>query len=179
MRITALEEYGLRCLLNLAKVGPKGQLSISDIANKERLSIPYASKLLSILRKAGLVNAVRGRGGGFCITRKPSEINLLEVLTALGGPLIDPNHCRKFSGQLDECIHIDKCSVHYTFNGLSRIVGEFLTNTTLENVLEEPDFDNITKIESIVSIIKNNKKKHDEEIPGDTLKDTNPVSFES
>ena len=178
MRITALEEYGLRCLLNLAKTGIKGQLSISDIAEKEGLSIPYASKLLSILRKAGLVDAVRGRGGGFCISREPSNINLLEVLTALGGPLIDPNHCRKFSGQLEECIHIDHCSVHYTLHGLSRILGEFLSNTTLQNVLDGPDFEKITKIESIVSIIKSPSQKSKEIKTEDEIKRTNPVSFD-
>jgi len=64
MRITAVEEYGLRCLLNLAREGAKAQLSISEIAEMEGLSVPYTSKLLSILRKSGLVLAARGRGGG-------------------------------------------------------------------------------------------------------------------
>ena len=57
MRITAVEEYGLRCLLTLAKEGTAGQLSISEIAEKEWLSIPYASKRLGILLKSGLMMA--------------------------------------------------------------------------------------------------------------------------
>jgi len=64
MRISSLEEYGLRCTLALARVARGGQLSIADIADREGLSTPYASKLLAILRKAGIASAVRGRGGG-------------------------------------------------------------------------------------------------------------------
>ena len=154
MRISALEEYGLRCLLALAQVGPKGQLSISEIAEKEGISVPYASKLLSALRKTGLVKALRGRGGGFCIARPAEEINLLEVLTALGGPLIDPNHCRKYSGKLDKCIHTDDCTVHYTLNGLARLVGEFLSGTTLADINRGTNMDALTQIDSRVYLLK-------------------------
>lgn len=154
MRISALEEYGLRCLLALAEAGCDKQLSIADIAKREAISVPYASKLLAILRKTGLVNAVRGRGGGFCIARPASEINLLEVITALGGPLIDPNHCRRYSGNLEKCIHTENCSVHYTLIGLSRLVGEFLSRTSLEDVLKSPGIQNFTTIESRVSLLK-------------------------
>jgi Rrf2 family protein len=152
MRITALEEYGLRCLLTLSKVGQDGQMSISDIAEKEGLSIPYASKLLSILRKSGLVTAVRGRGGGFCIAREAKEINLLEAITALGGPLIDPQHCDKYSGQLDKCVHTDNCSVHYTLAGLAKKVGEFLASKSLDDVNSGIDLSSLMTIESKVSI---------------------------
>lgn len=152
MRITALEEYGLRCLLTLSKVGPEGQMSISEIAEKEGLSIPYASKLLSILRKSGLVTAVRGRSGGFCIARDAKEINLLEAITALGGPLIDPQHCDKYSGQLDKCVHTDNCSVHYTLAGLAKMVGEFLASKTLNDVNNGIDLSSLMTIKSRVSI---------------------------
>lgn len=158
MRFSALEEYGLRCMVSLAKAGRNKQLSISDVSEKEGLSIPYTSKLLSILRKAGLVTAVRGRGGGFCIAREPKTINLLEVLTALGGPLIDPNHCTKFSGQLDKCIHTGNCSVQYTFAGLSKIVGEFLSSASLEDIINSPNINNITLIKSNASIMNESEQ---------------------
>lgn len=135
MRITAVEEYGLRCLLALAKEGTTGQLSISEIAAKEGLSVPYASKLLGILRKSGLVLAARGRSGGFSIAREPEKITMYEVLTSLGGPLIDPNHCQKYSGQHDECVHINNCSIHDVLGGLAGLVQDFLSRTTLRDVI--------------------------------------------
>lgn len=134
MRITALEEYGLRCLLALARQGRGEQLSISEIADLEGISVPYASKLLSILRKAGLVNASRGRSGGFSIARPLDEISLYEVLTTLGGPLIDPKHCEKHSGILDECVHINNCSVQDVLGGLAGYIQEFLNDTSLQDL---------------------------------------------
>ncbi len=137
MRITAVEEYGLRCLLALARKGANGQLSISEIADMEGLSVPYASKLLAILRRAGLVLAARGRGGGFTIARTPDQITLYEVLTLLGGPLIDPNHCQKHTGLLEQCVHIENCSVHDILGGLAGYVQEFLSRTTLADIVTQ------------------------------------------
>jgi Rrf2 family protein len=134
MRISAVEEYGLRCLLALARKGQQSQLSISEIAEMEGLSVPYASKLLAILRRAGLVTAERGRGGGFSIAVDPSRINLYEVLTALGGPMIDPKHCSRFTGQKDQCVHNEKCSIHDVLGGLAGYVQTFLSRTTLQDL---------------------------------------------
>jgi Rrf2 family protein len=134
MRITAIEEYGLRCLLALARKGSGKQLTIPEIAEIEGLSAPYVTKLLSILRRAGLVTAERGRTGGFTITRPLDQISLYEVLVALGGPLIDPRHCQRHSGQLEECIHIQSCSVHDVLGGLAGYIQEFLTDTTLQDL---------------------------------------------
>ena len=136
MRISSLEEYGLRCMMALTRIGQNGQLSIPDIAKSEGLSVPYASKLLSILRKEKLVTAVRGRGGGFCISRSAADITLLDVITALGGPMIDPDHCNKFSGNEEECVHIEDCSVHDLFNSLAGFMEEMLSKTTLQNILD-------------------------------------------
>jgi len=134
MRISAVEEYGLRCLLALARQGQGKQLSIPEIAEMEGLSVPYVSKLLAILRKAGLVTAERGRSGGFTIAQPLEQISIYEVLVALGGPLIDPAHCQKHTGQLDQCIHLDNCSVHDVLGGLAGYVKEFLSRTTLQDL---------------------------------------------
>lgn len=135
MRITALEEYGLRCLLVLAGKGTNGQLSISEIAEKEGLSVPYASKLLSILRKADLVTAVRGRGGGFRIARTPDQITLLEVITGLGGPLMNTDHCDRYSGQKKTCVRHGHCAVRHVLGGLACHISDYLESTSLADVL--------------------------------------------
>jgi DNA-binding IscR family transcriptional regulator len=80
------------------------------------------------------VTAERGRTGGFTITRPLDQISLYEVLVALGGPLIDPRHCQRHSGQLDQCIHIQSCSVHDVLGGLAGYIQEFLTDTTLQDL---------------------------------------------
>ena len=60
---------------------------------------------------------------------------MYEVLTALGGPLIDPNHCQKYSGQHDECVHINNCSVHDVLGGLAGFVQDFLSRTSLHDII--------------------------------------------
>src|SRR5262249_40415094 len=64
MKITAQEEYGLRCLLRLAKAAEGQSLTLPEVATAEGLSVPYAAKLLSVLRHAGLIESVRRRSGG-------------------------------------------------------------------------------------------------------------------
>jgi Rrf2 family protein len=137
MRITAVEEYGLRCLLALARKGQGGHLTIPEIAQLEGLSVPYASKLLAILRKAGFVSAVRGRTGGFCIAHAPEAINLYDVVTALGGPLIDPDHCQRFAGNRETCVHLENCSVHNMLDGLTGYMEVMLRKITLKDMIEK------------------------------------------
>lgn len=138
MRFSAAEEYGLRCLIALARQGRDGQLSIADVAEREGLSVPYATKLLWTLRKAGLVDSVRGRSGGFRIARPAGDITVYETLIALGGPLIDPEHCKKRGGQLEECVHVGNCSLFQMLGGLAGFVRRVLSAATLADLIDAP-----------------------------------------
>jgi len=142
MRISSMEEYGLRCLLALATQPEGVQLTIPEIAEKEGLSEPYVGKILSLLKKENLIKSVRGRKGGFTIARPAVEITLLEAVTALGGPLIEHNHCHKFTGVLQQCVHYDGCSVRYVLGGLVAYIGEFLSKTTLSDIMKDHDLNN-------------------------------------
>jgi Rrf2 family iron-sulfur cluster assembly transcriptional regulator len=146
----------------LARKGPNRQLSIAEIAEIEGLSVAYASKLLSILRRTGLVTAVRGRGGGFCITRHPREVTLFEVITALGGPLIAPDHCTRFTGQLERCVHTGNCSVHEVLDGLAGYLGELLSGTTLQDLIdsEKAGAGKDKKSRSLTTALLNDKMQH-------------------
>ena len=75
MKITAQEEYGLRCLLRLARAeGEHAALTIPEIAAAEGLSVPYVAKLLAVLRQAGLIESARGRAGGYRFAGTPEEV---------------------------------------------------------------------------------------------------------
>ena len=89
MKITAQEEYGLRCLIRLARAYGEQPLTIPEVAAAENLSPPYVAKLLSVLRQAGLIESVRGRTGGYHLARPPAEVRLGVVLLALGEPLFE------------------------------------------------------------------------------------------
>src|SRR5438309_7165631 len=83
MKITAQEEYGLRCLLRLARSGEGHSLTIPEVAAAEGLSVPYVAKLLSVLRQGGLIESVRGRAGGYRLAESPTDIHLGAVLMVL------------------------------------------------------------------------------------------------
>src|SRR5258708_35673147 len=94
MKITAQEEYGLRCLLWFARIGPEKSLTIPDIAAAENLSVPYAAKLLSVLRQGGLIESARGRNGGYRLVAAPAGNGVGGGPPVLGGtPLGDPGVC--------------------------------------------------------------------------------------
>nr|HPI33356.1 Rrf2 family transcriptional regulator [candidate division Zixibacteria bacterium] len=76
-----------------------------------------------------------GRSGGFCLGREPERITLLQVMTALGGPIIDPDHCARFSGRREVCVHQDDCSVHHVLDTLAAYIADILGRTTLQDLV--------------------------------------------
>lgn len=139
MKITAQEEYGLRCLLRLAKVGEGQSLTIPEIANDEGLSDPYVAKLLSVLRKAGLIDSERGRSGGYRLALSPSDIGLGSLLLVLGEPLYDEtSYCDKHSGTAGSgpCVHTGACSLRGLWQTLEIWMRGTLDQITLADLLQ-------------------------------------------
>ncbi|MFH1893924.1 MAG: Rrf2 family transcriptional regulator [Candidatus Zixiibacteriota bacterium] len=136
MKVTALEEYGLRCMVLLAKrAESSGPVTLAEIGDHEGLSVAYAAKLLAILRRAGLVSAVRGRNGGYVLSRSPEDIVLKEVIDALGEPVFSAAHCSRFTGVDSTCMHISNCSVRNVWRGFDKIIGRLLDRITLADII--------------------------------------------
>ncbi len=135
MKITAQEEYGLRCLLQLARVDEGEGLTVKEIALKEGLSSAYVEKLLRLLGKARLVHSVRGINGGYLLTRKPAETYLGEVVRALGKLQTSQEICDRFPGNRNTCIHIDNCCIRSAWATLTHSIESFLQNTTLADLI--------------------------------------------
>jgi Rrf2 family protein len=139
MKITAQEEYGLRCLLRLAKAGTGQSLSIPEIAAAEGLSVPYAGKLLAVLRQAGLIASVRGRSGGYRLARDPAMIGLGSVLMTLGEPLfVEPEYCQRHAGTESDghCVHQNGCTLRGLWQTLEGWIRHTLDQVTLADLLE-------------------------------------------
>jgi len=139
MKITAQEEYGLRCLLRFARGSGKESLTITEIAEAEKLSVPYTAKLLAILRRAGLIESIRGRNGGYALVAGPSEIGLGAVLWALGEPLFEnPDYCERYAGteSADGCVHRDNCSLRGLWKSLDHWMRIALDRIALADLLE-------------------------------------------
>ncbi len=84
MKLTTRSYYSVKAMVDLS-LQPPGQLaSVRAIARRQNLPAPYLEKLLIALRRAGLVNAVRGSQGGYTLAKAPSQISLGQILEAVG-----------------------------------------------------------------------------------------------
>ena len=136
MKITSLEEYGLRCLLQLARAPQHQVVSVKEIAAKEGLSSAYVEKLLRILSRAGLVHSVRGVKGGYVMNRPASSVMLGEVVRALGTVQTTNHICQHFTGNQRVCVHFSDCGLRSIWSGLTTYIQSFLDQTTLDHVLQ-------------------------------------------
>lgn len=136
MRITSQEEYGLRCLLQLARTGHHQVVSVKEIAAREGLSSAYVEKLLRILSRVGLVHSVRGIRGGYMLNRPAATVTLGEVVRALGTVQTTDHICHHFTGNLRSCVHFTDCGIRSVWSGLTTYIQNFLDQTTLASLLE-------------------------------------------
>ncbi len=138
MKISAQEEYGLRCLLRLSMAEHQA-LTLPELASLEGLSVPYVAKLMGVLRDAGLIDSVRGRSGGYRLAKAPEEIGLGSLLLVLGEPLFDePNYCERHAGTSPDgtCVHHDACSLRALWQTLEKWMRGTLNQITLADLVQ-------------------------------------------
>ncbi|NTU81077.1 MAG: Rrf2 family transcriptional regulator [Chloroflexales bacterium] len=88
MRISSKGAYGLRALFDLAQRFGEGPIQSEEIARRQAIPVNYLNQLLITMRRAGLIESLRGPQGGHMLARSPETITLLEILTVLEGPLL-------------------------------------------------------------------------------------------
>ena len=142
MRFTSQEEYGLRCLFQIAR-DPQGALTIPEIAEREALTPAYVAKLMRVLRKAGLVKSTRGQKGGYRLVSPPEQMNVGAVLAALGGRLYSQDFCERHAGMGRVCVHdthnVD-CAIRSLWINLDSVVQRALSQTMLTDLMRSvPD----------------------------------------
>ena len=136
MKISAQEEYGLRCLVQLANLSEKESLTLPQIAELEGISVANAGKLMWLLNKAGFVQATRGTKGGYALARPAGEIRLNEVIKVLDADVLN-KHCESYTGILDSCVHKGDCGIRPVIVGLHEIVENALSQITLAQLVGE------------------------------------------
>lgn len=136
--LSSLQEYGVRCLLQLARHGG-GPLTAREIAEAEGLSTNYVEKILSHVREQGLVKSVRGVRGGFLLAKPADRISLKEVFSIFGGPLYTEHFCEKFTGQRDTCVHTGDCGIRPLWSFLTKELDRVLAQTSLTALLHHEE----------------------------------------
>jgi Rrf2 family protein len=139
MKLSAGEEYGLRCLLQIGRRQKEtgGGLSIPEISQMEGLSIPHVAKLMRLLRLEGFVESVRGQSGGYRLAQSADLIVVGDVLEALGGRLFSPEFCEEHAGQEALCTHSVDCSIRSLWSSVQSVIDQLLSRVTLNDLLGE------------------------------------------
>lgn len=134
MKISAQEEYGLRCLVQLADLPPGQSLTLPQIAEREGISTANAGKLMWLLNRSGFVHSTRGTKGGYLLARPASEIRLSEIIRVLDADVMN-KHCDSYTGVLDTCVHKGDCGIRPVIVGLHEIVANALSQITLAQLV--------------------------------------------
>jgi len=139
MRITTWAEYGLICALHLAKREGEGPITGRDMADRERLPTDYVEQILLRLRRAELVNSVRGARGGYLLARPPAEISVREVINATELATFDL-HCVSHPVDDRRCSKSETCSIRPVWLLLQSKIDDVLESVRLSDLLyEEPE----------------------------------------
>lgn len=139
MKITALEEYGLRCMMQLASGASDSPMTGAQVAEREGLTADYAGKLLNLLSQEDLVQSVRGRNGGFVLGRPASEITLADIVGALSNDIFDSEYCDRHVGAESVCVHESSCALRPVWATISEMITLTLQSITLLDLLRSED----------------------------------------
>ena len=123
-------------MTELARAHGLGLLSLAEISRTEMLPLAYLEQLIGELRRAGLVEGVRGLHGGYRLTRRPSEITVGEVYRVLEGP-IAPVECTAEDYLPHSCEREAGCLSRSVWSRVQQSIAAVLDSTTLEDLCQE------------------------------------------
>lgn len=134
MRLTSKGRYAVTAMIDVALHAETRPVSLADISERQGISLSYLEQLFARLRKRGLVNSVRGPGGGYRLGREDHMISVAQVLAAVDES-VDATRCQ---GKGD-CQSGAQCLAHSLWCGLSDRIETFLSGITLAELLRHPD----------------------------------------
>ncbi len=136
MKFSTQEEYGLRCLLRIARFHEMGKtLTIPEISRGEGISEHVTAKILRALRLGGFVESARGHLGGYTLARSPEKILISNVLTELGGKLYDETFCASHSKGDLLCTITSDCTVRSLWVLIQNSVDKVLDGVWLSDIM--------------------------------------------
>ena len=135
MKLSTKGRYAVMAMVDLARQGTNGPVALADIAERQDISLSYLEQLFGKLRKGAQVKSVRGPGGGYMLTRHPSEMRISDIIVAVDEP-IKATRCTP--GSPEGC-RTDKsrCLTHDLWEELGNHIFSFLSSVSLDDVIED------------------------------------------
>jgi Rrf2 family protein len=128
-------KYGLKALLLLAQEAGRGPVLVADLADRDAIPKKFLEAILLELNRHGFVQSRKGKGGGYFLRRKPTEITLGDVIRALEGPLAAvPCVSQTAYARCIECVDERTCGVRLAMQEVRDATAQILDNTTLADI---------------------------------------------
>ena len=134
MRVSTKGRYALRMLVDLAEYKDEGFIALKDIAKRQDISKKYLEQIVPVLNKSRILQTNRGFQGGYRLAVSPEKISVGEVLRLTEGSL-SPLACIDDDSYI-ECNRRDECSTLYVWQGLKKVINEYLDGITLQDILD-------------------------------------------
>jgi len=134
MRLSTKGQYGVRAMFDLASHFKDNPVPLRQISEREGISINYLEQLFLKLKKAGLVDSVRGPGGGYLLKKRPKEIRISDIARAVEESLV-PISCIE-SQKNPKCHRINTCIPRLLWKELGEKILGFLDSMTLADLLQ-------------------------------------------
>jgi Rrf2 family protein len=129
-------KYGLRAMVALARDHGKGPVLIADLATSETIPRKFLELILLDLKRKGILESKKGRGGGYNLSRPPSLISLGEIIRALDGPIaLLPCVSQTAYKRCDECVDELTCGIRLVMKEVRDSTAAIFDGTTLEDLL--------------------------------------------
>ena len=135
--LTARGKYGLKAMVHLAQLKPDTTAQATEIAAAHAIPKKFLDAILGDLRKAGLIVAKKGPGGGYALAKKPREINVGTIIRSLDGPLA-PIACasRTAYEPCSDCKDVKRCTVRITMTTVRDAMSDVLDKLTVADMVK-------------------------------------------
>src|SRR6266550_8126510 len=134
MRLTTKGRFAVTAMVDLAMRHGGGPVTLAEISQRQKISLSYLEQLFGKLRRSGLVDSVRGPGGGYNLARPATSVSVADIITAVDEP-IDATKC----GGKENCQDDKRCMTHELWAGLNTHIFAYLRSVTLEELVRQQD----------------------------------------
>lgn len=136
MKLSTKGRYGLRAVLDLAVHAEDEAVALSQIADRQGISMNYLEQLIAKLKRAGIVNGIRGAQGGYILAIPAEELSVGDILRALEGDL-HPVDCSVVNRSDGTCSNSDSCVTKYVWKRISDSINDAVDGIKLSELVAE------------------------------------------
>lgn len=132
MRLTTKGRFAVTAMIDVAMHGGKAPVTLAAVSARQRISLSYLEQLFGKLRRSGLVDSVRGPGGGYNLAKAHDEVSVADIILAVDEP-IDATQC----GGRENCHDDRRCMTHELWSGLNEHIFSFLSGVSLAQLVAQ------------------------------------------